>query len=54
LGFIDLLPFQPAQQFLPPHQQSISNVERRETRVMEYVVGGCERDTKVKNLHFSK
>jgi hypothetical protein len=54
LGFIDLLPFQPAQKFIPPHQQSVSNVERRETRVMEYAVGGCARDTKVKNLHFSK
>ncbi len=54
LGFIDLLPFQPVQKFIPPHQQSVSNVERRETRVMEYAVGGCARDTKVKNLHFSK
>jgi len=54
LGFIDLFPFQPVQQFIPPHQQSVSNVERRKTRVMEYAVGGCARDIKVKNLQFSK
>ena len=34
LGFIDLLPFQPAKQFIPPHQQSVSNVERRESRIL--------------------
>ena len=54
LGFIDLLLFQPAQQFIPPHQQSVSNVERRKSRVVKYAVGGRARDTKVKNLHFSK
>ena len=54
LSFIDLLLLQPAQQFIPPHQQSVSNVERRETRVMEYAVGGCARDPKVKNFLFSK
>ena len=54
LGFIDLLLLQPAQQFIPPHQQSISYVERRKTRVVKYAVGGRARETKVKNLHFSK
>ena len=39
LGFIDLLLFQPAQQFIPPHQQSVSNVERRKSRVVKYAVG---------------
>ena len=34
LGFIDLLLLQPAQQFLPPHQQSVSNVERRKSRIL--------------------
>ena len=34
LGFIDLLPFQPVQQFIPPHQQSVSNVERRKSRIL--------------------
>ena len=54
LGFIDLLPLQPAQKFIPPHQQPVAGVERRESRVVEYAVGGRARDTKVKNLHFSK
>ena len=54
LGFIDLLLLQPAQQFIPPHQQSVSNMERRKSRVVKYAVGGRARDTKVKNLHFSK
>ena len=54
LGFIDLLLFQPAQQLITPYQQSVSNVECRETRVVKYAVGGRTRDTKVKNLHFSK
>ena len=34
LGFIDLLLLQPAQQFIPPHQQSVSNVERRKSRIL--------------------
>ena len=34
LGFIDLLPFQPVQKFIPPHQQSVSNVERRKSRIL--------------------
>ena len=39
LGFIDLLLLQPAQKFIPPHQQSVSNVERRKSRVVEYPKG---------------
>jgi hypothetical protein len=39
LGFIDLLLFQLVQQFIPPHQQSISNVERRESCVVKYPKG---------------
>ncbi|WP_423783460.1 hypothetical protein, partial [Gemmiger formicilis] len=54
LGFIDLLLLQPIQQFIPPHQQSVSNVERRKSRVVKYPIGGRARDTKAKNLHFSK
>ena len=34
LGFIDLLLLQPAQQFIPPHQQSVPNVERRKSRIL--------------------
>ena len=34
LGFIDLLLLQPVQQFISPHQQSVSNVERRESRIL--------------------
>ena len=52
LGFIDLLPFQPVQQFITSHQQSVSNVECRETRVMEYAVGGRAWDAKVKTYTF--
>ena len=34
LGFIDLLLLQPAQKFITPHQQSVSNVERRKSRIL--------------------
>ena len=54
LGFVDLLLLQPVQKFIPPHQQSVSNVERRKSRVMKYVVGGRARDTKVKKLTLLK
>ena len=40
-AFIDLLPFQPAQQFIPPHQQPVADIKRRKSCIMEYAVGGC-------------
>ena len=51
LGFIDLLLLQPAQQFIPPHQQSVSNVERRKSRVVKYPIGGRTGNAEV-SLYF--
>ena len=51
LGFIDLLLLQPAQQLIPPHQQPVSNVERRESCIVKYAVGGLARNAEV-SLHF--
>ena len=53
LGFIDLLLFQPVQKLIPPHQQSVSNVERRKTCVVKYAVGGRAQDLTCVQQKFS-
>ena len=52
LGFIDLLLLQPAQKFIPPHQQPVADIKRRKSCIMEYPIGGRARDTKVKTYTF--
>ena len=53
LGFIDLLLFKPVQKFIPPHQQPISNVERRKSRVVKYAIGGRAQDLTCVQQKFS-